>query len=554
MADEEPVIRRMRWQIVLTVVGVAVLGSLLVNLALSRTTMLVPDHGGTYVEGIAGRPRFINPILWQNEAERDLVALIFSGLTSANDRGEVVPDLARSWTISDDGLSYTFSLRRDARWHDGTPVTAADVVFTVRLVQDLSYTTHPELAMLWRTVKVSAPDERTVRFTLEQPFAPFLDYTTLGLLPSHLLKGVSIDDLAAHPFNQQPVGTGPFHLVELDDEHAALEPVAADGRRRPYLGRLEFRFYPDYHTVFGAYQRDEVQGISRLLPEDLPEVAADEDLNLYSAPLPSLTIVILNLNKPFFEDARVRRALLLALDRQVLVDQVLEGQGVVADSPLPPSSWAHEATLSTGTRDLQEAKRLLDDAGWTDPDGDGLRARGPLEFEFQLVTNDDPRRAQLVELIAQAWAQIGVRAHPKVVSPVDLSQDYLRYRRFDAVLYGLSFPTHDPDPYPLWHSSQTNGEGQNYGGFANEEVDALLEEARLTTDQPTRAAMYRRFQVMFAKEVPALPLFYDVYHYAVSKTVHNVQLGPGLLDPSERFRNIADWYIRTRRVVVNQSR
>jgi len=539
----------MRWQILLAATGVIVLGGLLTNLALSRTTVLVPERGGIYVEGVAGRPRYINPILWQNEAERDLVTLVFSGLTTVNDRGEVIPALARSWKINDDGLTYTFSLRSDAHWQDGTPVTAADVAFTIRLIQDPDYTTHPELAHLWRAVDVSTPDNRTVRFTLQQPFAPFLDYTTLGLLPSHRLTGVSIRELAAHPFNQQPVGTGPFRLVEVDEEHAVLEP-APDQEQQPFLDRLEFRFYPDYQSAFAAYQRGDVNGIGHLPLEDLSQVAGDRELNLYSSPLPDLTIVFLNLNRPFFQDVRVRRALFLALDRQALVDQVLEGQGVVADSPLPPFSWAYEASLGRYEHNPAEARRLLDEAGWRDQDGDGILAHGPLKLEFRLITNDDPVRIALSERIQQAWAQVGVRVHVQVISPAELA-DYLQYRRFDAILYGLSIPTHDPDPYPLWHSSQANGQGQNYGGFAHGEADALLEEARLTTDQPTRAAMYRRFQQIFADEVPALPLYYEVYHYAVSKSVRNVQLGSLMLNPSERFRSVAGWFIKTRRVILN---
>ena len=212
-------------------------------LSFSRTTVTVPDVGGTYIEGIAGMPQFINPLLAQyNQVDQDLSALIFNGLTRFNGQGELEPDLAKSWTISDDGLVYVFKLRTDIRWQDNQPLTAADVIFTVGLMQDPDFPGVPYLGNLWRTVTVEQLDDYTIRFSLTEPFPAFADFTTIGILPQHLLKDMSARELLNHPFNLKPVGTGPFKLDEVTTEFARLSvnPVFAGPKPRLTLWNCAF--------------------------------------------------------------------------------------------------------------------------------------------------------------------------------------------------------------------------------------------------------------------------------------------------------------------------
>jgi peptide/nickel transport system substrate-binding protein len=432
-------------------------------------------------------------------------------------------------------------------------LTATDVAYTVSVMQDPAYTAHPELADLWRTISTTVVSPLTIRFTLSEPFAPFLDHVTFGILPAHVLRGTPVAALGSHPFNLNPVGTGPFRVKSLDSEQITLVPNLQYHGRRPYLDRLQFRFYSDYQTLFAAYERGEIQGAARLPAGEVDRLANNSRATLYSAEMAACTVIFLNLNRPVFEDKPVRQALLLGLDRQALVDQVMQGQAVVANSPVISSLWAQDPVLQRYAYDPTAARVLLDQAGWVDPDGDGTRTKGNMRLSFSLVTNADPVRERLVQAIADMWRKIGVQVETQVIDPGRLSEEFLRPRRFDAVLYGWSNPYHDPDPYPLWHSTQADTRGQNYTSFSNPEADAILEQARRTTDQPTRAAMYRRFQQIFADEVPALLLYQSVSQYVMDQAVRNVQVSRLMLDPSERFQTVTRWYVKTRRVVLPES-
>ncbi|NLG49742.1 MAG: peptide ABC transporter substrate-binding protein, partial [Chloroflexi bacterium] len=300
----------------IALVAIVAFVAVMVYLAFNVTTVTVADFGGTYVEGIAGNPIAINPILCQtNQVDQDLVRLIFTGLTQVNSKAEIVPDLAERWEVSQDGTVYTFYLRQDVVWHDGAPFTAEDVVFTVNAMQHPDFQGVSMLSDMWRSVVVEQVDRYTVRFILREPFAPFLDYTTIGILPVHILGSVPIENLADSQFNASPIGTGPFKVVEASARRLVLAVHTDFYRPRPYLDRLEFVFYPNLPAVFEARQRGEVAGIARVLPEYLASVRQDDSLSLYSAPLSGYNLVYLNLDRGIFQDPAVRQAMMYALDR-----------------------------------------------------------------------------------------------------------------------------------------------------------------------------------------------------------------------------------------------
>ena len=546
---------RIRLQVAIAALAIIALIGGMAYVAFSVTTVTVADYGGTYVEGLAGNPQAINPLLSQsNPVDRDLSALIFNGLTRSNDKGEIVPDLAESWDISADGKSYTFHLRRDVVWHDGAPFNAEDVRYTVSVLQSPDFPGSPFLADMWRSVAVEKLDDYTIAMTLREPFAPFLDYTTVGVLPAHILSAVPVSELANSQFNAAPIGTGPFMVSEVNARQIVLVTNANFYRPRPYLDRLEFVFYPNDQAVLEGRSRAEISGIGQVLPADISTVAADDGLVLYSAPISGYNLVYLNLDRVMFQDRNVRRAMMYALDRQGLVDSILGGQGVVIDSPILPNSWAYDTEVPHYEQDLRQARELLESSGWYDDDGDGVRERGGLTLEFTLVTNDDdPVRVQLIQAISEQLAQVGIRAVPETVSWEDLVSQMLRLRRFDAVLSGWGNLSPDPDPYPYWHSSQADEDGSNLANYINQEADRLLEEARSTHDRDQRIELYRQFQELFAYDVPSLLLYQPVYSYAVDATIHDVQVGP-MNTSSDRFQTINSWYIATQRMLLSQAR
>lgn len=552
--------RYIRWQILLIILGVVLVGILLTYLAINYTTVLRPGHGGTYVEGIAGFPQYLNPLLaGYNAVDRDICALVFSGLTRLNERGEVEADLARGWEVTLDGLSYTFYLRSNAYWHDGTPVTADDVVFTIGLLQDPEFPGPPDLgAGVWQRVTVEKVDRRTVRFILPEPYAPFLDHTTVGILPAHLLRNVRAADLPNAAFNLNPVGSGPFQMQEIEVEEGTITALVLEQspryyRPRPYLDRIQFRFYPSYQAVFKAYETEEIEGIARIMPSDLPRARALPGLNLLSAHVAEYGVVFLNLARPdlpFFQEPEVRQALLYALDRQKIIDTVLEGQAIVAHSPLVPGTWAYNEGVLRYEHAPDKANGLLNNAGWIQRATDGgLRRNDGQYLAFTLLTSSEPERAAVAQMLGRQWSSIGISVTVETASPLEVRKA-LERRDFDAILVHLAVPG-DPDPYPFWHETQIEG-GQNYGGLAHRQISEVIEQARVVVNRHRRQELYYEFQDLFAREVPALLLYVPVYTYGVDARIHDPQIGP-LMSPSDRFRTVSDWWIVPRRMFVSEA-
>lgn len=549
--------RHVVWQ-----AGLAVLGIGLVFVILFRTTSDVkpieaPAPGGIYREGVLGYYSAINPILASraigvNPVDQDLSDLVFNGLTSLDASGQVTPTLATDWDVSEDGTVYEFRLRRGVTWQDGAPFTAADVVFTIQAIQDPDFQGDPGVHNLWRSVGVEQVDNLTVRLILQERFPSFIYYTTIGLLPAHLLGDVPAADLPASDFStRQPVGTGMFMIETLSSNGAVLVTNPSFWGRKPFMERLEFRFFGDEDGLLASYERGEIDGFHPSRIQSVANLARFPGLQLFSAEYAGYGIVFLNLRRdtcPFFQVVEVRQALLYGLDRQAVIDQVLGGQALVADSPIVPMLWAYDPAVRRYAYDPQRAIGLLDASGWVDSDGDRIRDKGEVALAFELLTSDDLTTVQMAQEMAAQWRALGADVTVRPVA-ANMVPGLLQIRDFDAVLTELGV-TADPDPYPLWHSTQAGESGQNFSGFSSEAADVAMEKMRSAADPKQRAPLYDAFQQIFTEQVPSLLLYYPVYTYAVDERVREVQLSP-LLRPSDRFRNIQDWYVETAKIVIN---
>jgi peptide/nickel transport system substrate-binding protein len=554
--------RHIRWQLLIAIGGlILVVGLLLGQAPGSETGAPQPVRGGTYSEALVGSLGRLNPVLdYANQADRDIDRLIFSGLVRFDSRGLPTPDLAEGWSVSADATLYTVTIRSDAVWHDGEPVTADDVIYTYSKLQDPSYPGPADLAQMWQQIQVVRLDSRTIQFQLPEPFAPFFDYLALGLLPDHLLRGVSTADLIDHPYNLEPIGTGPFRFERylIQDEEilglslTAFEDYYGDA---PYLDRVEFRYYEDEAAALAAYQAGEVLGISSAGEAILPDALAIPTLNLHTAPLPRMTLVFLNLRnqeRPFFADKKVRQALLLAINRQWIIDRFLGGQGTVAIGPIVSSSWAFSRGIEARPFAPEQAGALLDEAGWTLPAGavpgtpEYVRSSDDVPLSFELLHLDDTLHTQIAQAIQVSWAANGVHVSLVPVDPESMLEAHLVPRDYEAVLTDINLTrSPDPDPYPFWHDSQAET-GQNYGGFEDRNSSIWLEQARITPDFSKRADLYQSFQHRFNDQLPALPLVNPVYSFAIDASVQGVTVGP-MLDPSDRFASINSWYLLVRR-------
>jgi len=497
-----------------------------------------------YVEAVVGAPRAVNPLLSSlNEADRDLTALVFSGLTRLGTQGEVLADLAQHWQISDDGLLYTFFLRPDVRWHDGTPFSARDVLFTYSLLADPLFPGDPALGQFWSQVKCQAPDDYTVQCRLPEPFSPFLAYASIGILPAHRLPGLRAADLPQMAFNNAPVGTGPFRLLQVDSRRALLARNPTYHLGPPQIDQLELRFFPDLHGALTALHRGEVQGIllGPLAPQqELQSVASQGQFKLLHAPRTTYTAIFFNLGSPLLVDAKVREAISLLLDRRLITDDLLGGRAVPADTPIPPKTWAASPSPRPLEPDPRRAQQLLQQAGWQ-RGSDGLWRQGERPVVLPLLTYDDPMHMAVAREVARQLGNQGLLTELQFVSPQRLVDDYLVPRRFTLALFSFD-PGPDPDPYPVWHSSQRPPEGRNFSDYLDVEVDRVLEEARRTADRAQRQALYARFQELFRQDMPAVVLFYPQYTYAVDERLRGVSLG-ALFDPASRFASVWQWQL-----------
>ena len=554
--------RSLRLPLLLIVIGVAAIAFIVYQLV-PRSTVMVPDTGGTYVEGVAGTPQYINPLLCQlHDEDRDLCSLTFAGLTQFTATGDVIPDLATEWEISSDGITYTFKLRQDAKWSDGDAVTADDVLFTAHMLQDPGFPGRSDIGGLWRTIKVNKLDNYTVQFELNQPLAPFLDFTTIGLLPQHILSGTKATDLNNLPFNLQPIGNGPWRVVEVNTtgnrvSSIALEPAPNYYGPKPNLSRIVFRYYPNVQAVFDGFRAGDVDGFGNLTAADEQRAESRDDLTMYSATKSRYTAIFFNLRRDSgaiaLSDKVVRQALMFAIDRDKLVKDVLGGGAIVADTPFIPGTWAYNPDVKRYPYDPKRAEEVLRDNGYelatVAPSNVSVWQKNGEPIAFTLLTQDDPTRRAVAEAIAKQWRDLGVQVS---VQPVrNLVRDFLGPRQFQVALVD-NLVDGDPDPYPIWHRSQIVMPGQNYTGWDSKDASDWLEAARTTSDRTQRYELYRQFQDLFAEELPALPLYYPTYKYAISTRVKRVQIPP-LIYPSDRLRTIGDWYINTKRVLASDT-
>jgi len=509
----------------------------------------VPAHGGLYVEAVVGSPLRVNPLYTAfHDVDRDLATLVFSGLTRLGPDGTVLPDLAESWEVSPDARVYTFHLRQGVTWHDGTAFTADDVIFTWSALVDPDFKGEPSLGQFWQQVECGKRDDFTVVCELPQPFAPFPAHATIGILPRHRLEGLSAEGLFIAPFNEQPIGTGPFILRTLNSQRALLESNPSYHWEEPLIAEIEFRFFPDYSSAAAALQDGRVQGLF-LGPEASPDILEplkqDQKLQRLASRRNSYTLLYLNTRMPPLDDRSVRQALLYALDREAIVAGRLDGRAQIADNPIVPGTWAYSDDVRSYRHDPQKARSLLEKGGWQ------INSRGVLEKEGRelrliLLTDNDPERVAIAQEIAHQLRAVGVDASLQSQAGSDLVRNFLLPRRFQAVIYGWD-QGYDPDPYPAWHSSQVRERGFNLAGYTDPYLDRILSEARQTSDLEQRKALYREFQQMFAEEVPSILLFYPVYNYFVDNDVKGVSLGV-LFEPSSRFANVHQWYVKAKRI------
>jgi peptide/nickel transport system substrate-binding protein len=509
--------------------------------ALQRSLLVeVPAYGGTLREGEIGSPQFINPLLAISNADNDLAALTYAGLMGLTRDGTLTPVLAEHYELSEDGKTYTFYLREGAQFSDRTPVTAEDIVFTVQKAQDPALKS-PRYAD-WAGVRAEAVDQRTVRFTLSKPYAPFLGLTTLGILPSRLWKNLSNTEFPFTTLETNPIGAGPFKVARVTRNASGLissvvlEQNSGYVLGRPYLDSIRFNFY--------ARSEDLADAIADGTEESAYDVSAQDML---TAPYARVFGVFWNPNeKPVYARLEVRKALSLAIDRARLVEDELGGYATAIMGPVPPGQSVKQTPVPEFENPTAEAAEILTSAGWA---YDGVarvwtnaKAKQTLD-SITLRTSNVSELKSIASAVAADWEKLGIPVNIELYEPGDLSQNVIRPRKYEALLYGMVIGR-DQDLYAFWDSQERNDPGLNIALYANKTIDGLLEEARSSSDESKRLSNLQKIEDIIASEYPAAFLYSPNFTYAVPSDLKGVHL-PQIITPADRFASVATWYRST---------
>lgn len=550
----------------LAVIAAASLAYLGVSWAARHITS-VPVAKGKYTEGLIGAPVYINPLLAENDVDRDLASLVYAGLFRYDAELKPVPDLAAAYRVSDDKKSYVVQLKAGLRWHDGQPVTPEDVVFTYTIAQDPQFAS--PLRWSLNGIKVTKSGDHEITFQLPEPHERFLELLTTGLLPEHLWGEIPAIHSRLTEYNLgKPIGSGPWRLQSLAKERRGnivsytLVPFADAARPKPYLQEITFRFYPTARDAAVALKNRNVDGVS-YVDEASEAVLADTSIHRFALRLPQYNAVFFNQQAaPALQDRRVRQALAQAIDREQLLTEAVKLRGELAEGPILPGLPGYDPELKSPAYDPAAAGSLLDAAGWTEatstPAADGLATSTPdgtpaappgrrnaagASLELALTTVDLPQHVDVANAIAGSWQAIGVKTTMIAVPQERILREIIKPRNYQAFLYGELIGT-DPDPYAFWHSSQTVDPGLNLAIVANRQLDTLLEEAR-ADDPNTRAEKYREFARLLNAEIPAIFLYTPLYHYAQHQRIKGFSRSQINL-PQDRFIDLHEWYVTTR--------
>lgn len=522
----------------------------LVMLYLS-STMPIAKTGGKYVEGIVGQPAYINPLLSQtSEADADLSALVYAGLFVHDAESNPIPRLAESYLVSDDGKTYTVKLRPNILFQDGTPLTADDVVFTLRAIQDPAY--RSPLRQNWQGVDISSPDDETIVFSLKKSYFGFLENLTVGILPKHIWQSIAPEKFALAENNLMPIGAGPYQFSDLkkDAEGNILwyelkaNPTYVLGR--PYIDTFNFRFYPDEDGLFAAYKQGEVFGMASVRSSRVEELLVKKSTSVHELQLPRAFSVFFNTSKNVaIAYDEVRAALSLATDRAAIVHETLADRGIVATTPFLPFMRGYDAGIETLSFDLERSNALLDEKGWKMGD-DGVRSKQGARLEFELLVPEWPELEKTASELQIMWAKIGAKVDITTQDIATLQQDRIRPREYDALLFGQASLA-DPDPYSFWHSKERDDPGLNLSSLNEQSVDDALLQARELTNPDDRSAKYSIFQKVFLEQNPAIVLYSPTYLYVTTDRLHGITVHT--IDiPSDRFGLVNEWYLNTKRV------
>jgi peptide/nickel transport system substrate-binding protein len=498
-----------------------------------------PASGDLLIMGSIGDASNLIPMLASDSASHDIASLIFNGLVKYDKNLKLVGSLAESWEVSPDGLTITFKLRRGVKWQDGKEFTAEDVMFGYETI--INPNTRTAYSGDFKEVQEAhVVDPYTFRVTYKRAFAPGLtSWGSLVVLPKHLLQG---QDINTAPFSRKPLGTGPFRLKEWKTgEKIVLEANPQYFEGRPYLDGIVYRIIPDLATMFLELKAGGIDYMG-LTPTQYKRQTESykmrRDFRKFQYLAFAYTYLGYNLKDWKFQDARVRRAISHAIDKEEIIQGVQLGLGLIATGPYKPDTLWYNPNVAQYPYDPEKAKKLLAEAGWRNEGKDGVLRKDGKPFEFMILTNQgNEARAKCAEIIQRRLANVGIAVKIRTVEWAAFINDFIDKKNFEAVILGWTLGQ-DPDIYDIWHSSKVGPKELNFISYENKEVDSLLEKGRYTFDQKVRKACYDRIQEILAEEQPYTFLYVPYALPVISARFEGVEPAPAGIG-----YNMYQWFV-----------
>lgn len=496
----------------------------------------------TFVSSSIGDARRLNPVIANDSASGTINDQVFNGLVKYDKDIKLVGDLAERWTVTNNGKTITFYLRKGVTWHDGEEFTAEDCLFTYKKLIDPNVAT-PYSSSYMDVQKAEVVDNYTFRVTYKEPFSPALESWAMGMLPKHLLDG---KDINTDAFNRKPIGTGPYKFKEwLAGQKIVLEANDGYFEGRPRIDQFIYRIIPDSSTMFqellsGGVDMMGLNSLQYLRKSETPRIR--EHYKKFRYPANAFTYLGYNLRNPLFGDVSVRQALSHAMDRQGIIDGILLGIGRPCTGPFAHVSWAYNPNAKSYAYDPELARRMLAEAGWKDTNSDGILEKDGKPFRFTIMTNQgNNERIKTAEILQQNLKALGIDVSIRVME-WQAFLEQIDKRSFDAIILGWSMGR-DPDLYDIWHSSKTKKGEYNFIGYSNPEVDRLLVEARRIFDIEARKKIYFRIHAILADEQPYAFLYVPDSTPIVHKRFKGVEVAPlGI------FYNFREWFVPKNRI------
>ncbi len=542
------------WQIsifLIFLVGMIASAFLLLDKINNKFLIERPIEGGAFVEGVIGSPRFINPVLANSQTDKDLSALIFSGLMKKNQDGTLEKDLAENYEISSDGMTYVFTLRDDAFFHDNKKVTPDDILFTITNIQD-GRLKSPVQAQ-WENISIKKIDEKTIEFKLPEVRKTFLENSSIGILPSHLWQDLDTDDFIFSDKNIHAIGSGPYKISKITQkkngliESVSLKPFKNHYSKKPYISNIKFKFYKNEEDLLNAFNKNKIDQINAISPFTARSLS-EKGHKIVNVNLSRIFGVFLNSNKQeIFRNKNIVRAINLAINKEKIVEEVLGGYGKTIDSPIPAHLYqrAGETEEVSMEERIIEANSILEKEGWRMGE-DGMRTKDEKVLAFSISTGDANELKSVVQQIKEDLQKIGIAVEIKIFEINNLNQNIIRPRDYESLFFGQII-SNESDLFAFWHSSQRSDPGLNIASYTNSRVDGLLDKVSRGTDSEEKLKNLKEIEDEILKDMPAIFIYSPDFIYVTNEKIKNIKL-ENMIFPSERILNIDDWYIRTEKI------